>query len=370
MQAPVQQPLEYKYNRIKVIGKGSFGEAVLVRNKEDRRRYVAKEINLATMSHKEKEDAKNEIRVLAQLSHPNIVKLYEYLMYRSKLYIVMEYADGGDLDGKIKKAKQVNSPFQEDQIMNWFVQLCLSLKHLHDKRILHRDLKAGNVFLMNNGIVKLGDFGISTVLRNTLAQAMTVCGTPYYFSPEICKNKPYNNKSDIWALGCVLYEMITLNHAFNGRNIYELMKAICVGRYNPISNAYSRELSQLLNKMLAIDPRLRLSIDNLLRVNFVQEELRKLTSVERQPQRDALAHQPRRTPESRSPDGGHLPPVNPQSDWIRRKQEELQRDREREQERQRERERDREAREKERQRERDRLRELEHERQRERELER
>lgn len=119
--------------------------------------------------------------------------------------------EGGDLAAVIKERKEANKPFSEDELMQWFVQLCLALKHIHENRILHRDLKASNVFLTARNCVKLGDFGISKVLEGTLEAAMTVVGTPYYMSPEVCQSKPYTLKSDIWALGCLLYEMCTLH---------------------------------------------------------------------------------------------------------------------------------------------------------------
>jgi len=279
MQGPVHLPLEFKYTRLQTLGKGSFGEAILVQQKEAHHYFVAKAINLGALSAKEKEDARNEVRLLSQLNHPNIIKMYECLMHRSRLYIIMEWADAGDLDKKLRKAEQEKTLIHEDLAMNWFVQLCLAVKHLHSLKILHRDLKTQNVLLMRSGIVKLGDFGISTVLRNTLAQAMTVCGTPYYFSPEICKSQPYNNKSDIWALGCVLYEIVALKHPFSGLNIYELMTSICNGAYSPIPTLYSLPLDILLSKLLSLTPLLRPSIDLVLRNDLIREHLRRLITM-------------------------------------------------------------------------------------------
>ena len=99
----------------------------------------------------------------------------------------MDYADGGDLTSKIKEAKEVSAGnlLSEDTVLNWFTQICLAIKHCHDRKILHRDLKAQNVFMMKNGIVKLGDFGIAKVLNSTVEKAVTIVGTPYYLSPEI-----------------------------------------------------------------------------------------------------------------------------------------------------------------------------------------
>jgi len=116
----------------------------------------------------------------------------------------------GDLATLIKKKKESGGRFSEEEIMQWFVQICMALNYIHARRIMHRDLKASNIFLTANNCVKIGDFGISKVLQGTLEAAMTVVGTPYYMSPEVCQNRPYTMKSDIWALGCILYELCTL----------------------------------------------------------------------------------------------------------------------------------------------------------------
>ncbi|VEL16238.1 unnamed protein product [Protopolystoma xenopodis] len=149
---------------------------------------------------------------MAKMYHPNIVKYcVSFEEENGCLHIVMEYCNGGDLYSKINAQKGIL--FSEDQVMDYFVQISLGLKHIHDRMILHRDIKSQNIFLTKDDRIKLGDFGIAKVLNSTLDLARTCIGTPYYLSPEICENKPYNNKSDIWALGCVLYEMATLKHA-------------------------------------------------------------------------------------------------------------------------------------------------------------
>ena len=117
---------------------------------------------------------------------------------------------GGDLSTVVEKRKHANVRLSENEIMHWFVQICLALKHIHSLRILHRDIKASNIFLTETNCVKIGDFGISKVLQGTLEAAMTVVGTPYYMSPEVYQNKPYTLKSDVWALGCLLYELCAL----------------------------------------------------------------------------------------------------------------------------------------------------------------
>uniref|UniRef100_A0A9J8CAM6 non-specific serine/threonine protein kinase n=1 Tax=Cyprinus carpio carpio TaxID=630221 RepID=A0A9J8CAM6_CYPCA len=200
-----------KYERLKKIGEGSFGKAILVKSRTDSRQYVIKEIGISRMSNKERQESRKEVAVLANMSHPNIVQYKESFEESGCLYIVMAYCEGGDLFKKINN--QRGTLFTEEQILDWFVQICLALKHVHDRKILHRDIKSQNIFLTKDGTIQLGDFGIARVLNSTVELARTCIGTPYYLSPEICENKPYNNKSDIWALGCVLYEMCTLKHA-------------------------------------------------------------------------------------------------------------------------------------------------------------
>ena len=132
----------------------------------------------------------------------------------------------GDLQFHIKRKLNKKEFFTEAEIWNWFVQICLSLEYIHGRKVLHRDIKASNIFLTGNNTVKLGDFGISKVLENTGSNAMTVVGTPYYMSPEVCQNHPYTFKSDVWALGCVLYELCTLKHAFSADNLLGLVYKI------------------------------------------------------------------------------------------------------------------------------------------------
>lgn len=106
---------------------------------------------------------------------------------------------------KIARQKELGTLFSEQQIVTWLVQMALAMNYVHDKKILHRDLKTQNIFLTSKGDIKIGDFGIARVLQHTYDCANTAIGTPYYLSPEICQEKPYNQKSDIWSLGCIFY---------------------------------------------------------------------------------------------------------------------------------------------------------------------
>ncbi|XP_036009687.1 serine/threonine-protein kinase Nek1 isoform X7 [Mus musculus] len=265
-----------KYVRLQKIGEGSFGKAVLVKSTEDGRHYVIKEINISRMSDKERQESRREVAVLANMKHPNIVQYKESFEENGSLYIVMDYCEGGDLFKRINAQK--GALFQEDQILDWFVQICLALKHVHDRKILHRDIKSQNIFLTKDGTVQLGDFGIARVLNSTVELARTCIGTPYYLSPEICENKPYNNKSDIWALGCVLYELCTLKHAFEAGNMKNLVLKIISGSFPPVSPHYSYDLRSLLSQLFKRNPRDRPSVNSILEKGFIAKRIEKFLS--------------------------------------------------------------------------------------------
>ena len=156
---------------------------------------------------------------LTDISHPNIVSYKEAFFSTNPdaLCIIMEYADGGDLYEKINKHKNMWTFFDEAEIWEYFIQIVKGLHRLHDMKILHRDLKCANVFLNQDGTVKLGDLNVSKVAKLGLVNTQT--GTPYYASPEVWKDKPYDYWSDIWSLGCVLYEMITLQPPFTANSM-------------------------------------------------------------------------------------------------------------------------------------------------------
>ena len=163
-----------------------IGAAYLVRNRAENKQYIAKKILLGALEQKEQDGALMEVNLLKNLNHPNIVSYKTSYICQGLLMIVMEYCEVGDLSFHIKKKLQKGENFTETEIFNWFVQLCLSLEYIHGRKVLHRDLKTQNIFLTGNNTVKLGDFGISKVLENTNGAAMTVVGTPYYMSPEVC----------------------------------------------------------------------------------------------------------------------------------------------------------------------------------------
>ena len=207
------------------------------------------------------------------MEHPNIIHFREVQNHNNYLYIVMDYADGGDLSMKIKE--QRGKFFPEDKILDWFTQVCLAIKHIHDRRILHRDIKSQNIFLMKNGQVKLGDFGIAKCLNHTIDKAKTYVGTPYYLSPEIINSQPYDFKSDIWSLGVLLYEMCALKMPFDASNLPQLYIKIINCNYPPLSNIYSEDLKKLVKSMLNETSLKRPNITDILDYPIIKQRIKK-----------------------------------------------------------------------------------------------
>ena len=249
---------------LKQLGKGAFGSVSLVRRKKDSQTYAMKRIRLIPLSEKEREVSLNEIRILASLNHQNIIAYKEAFLDDSSktLNIIMEYAEGGDIDSKIKENKQKNLYFSETTIWFWLMQLLEALLYLHSKKVIHRDIKGANIFLTKNNIVKLGDLGVSKIAQVGFAQTQT--GTPYYCAPEIWRERPYTDKCDIWSVGCILYEICALRPPFRGTSLKDLCANVERGRYLDIPNIYSQDLKDVIRRMLVVNERDRPSIDQLM----------------------------------------------------------------------------------------------------------
>lgn len=270
-----------KYKKIKYLGKGSYGAAILVELRSDpSQKFVVKEIVIGHLKPAEQQSAKNEADVLHQMNHSNITMYIESFVENSKLYIVMEHADGGDLSGAIQQRKSESKYWQEEEVMRIFVQICLALKHVHNANILHRDLKSQNIFLTKKGMVKLGDFGIAKVLDASDDQARTQIGTPYYLSPEICESKPYGRKSDVWSLGVVLYELLALEMPFQANSLPALVHRICTAEpnYSKVETRYSQGLVSLCKSLLMKNAEVRPSLNQVVKTDFIKGHISKLLS--------------------------------------------------------------------------------------------
>ena len=264
------------FNLGKYLGKGSFGSVQIVERKTDNKKYAMKRVRIDKLSEKDKKNALNEIRLLASLKHKNIIGYKEaFFDENSKtLNIVMEYADDGDISLKIKRNLKKKLIFDENTIWKWLIQLLEGIKYLHDNKIMHRDLKSANLFLCKNGLLKIGDLNVSTIAKNDLA--LTQTGTPYYTSPEIWKEKPYNNKCDIWSAGCIIYEICTLHVPFRGTNFKELFDNISLGKYSDINVNYSDDLRKILKLMIVVNPDMRYDAQSILECDIVKKKIKEL----------------------------------------------------------------------------------------------
>ena len=212
--------------------------------------------------------------------------------------LVLELCENGDLNDKIREKKLKNEKFSENEILQYFYEILQGLYYLHKNRVIHRDLKTLNIFLTENNHIKIGDFGVSKKLINNNIYAYTFVGTPYYLSPEICQNKPYDEKSDVWSLGVVLYELITLNKPFDSESQMGLFMKILKGKPAPINNtikhSYSQNLINLvIENLLDKDPLTRFSIQQTINSGifnkfFKEKEIKFKLSLKRKEQKKII----------------------------------------------------------------------------------
>lgn len=201
---------------------------------------------LAGMTSDQLRATNREVAVLKKLNHPHIVRYIESFVEDEHLVIIMEYCDAGDISNSVSAARSQSNPLTEEMILHWLLQAALALEYMHVNRVLHRDIKSSNIFLTSKNTVKIGDFGISRVLEHTNSFAMTMVGTPYYMSPEVCASKPYDSKSDVWSLGCVVYELCSFNYPFNSANLLGLIVKISNEEPAPLPSHYSQGLRDLI----------------------------------------------------------------------------------------------------------------------------
>lgn len=298
-----------RYEKIKLLGEGAFGSAYLVRPKDERRVFqVAKEIRISHLTEKQREGAVAESEVLRMLKHPNIIAYINSFSEGSRMYIVMEYADGGDLAAKIKERKDSNTHFEEWEVMRIFVQLVLALIYIHSRKIVHRDLKPLNVFLTLQGVVKLGDFGIARVLESSTCGAQTTIGTPHYLSPEVVNNEAYGTRSDLWSLGVVTYELCALRVPFGGNSLPAVAMKIMGADPEPLA-LRSPELNWIVMSLLSKEPSQRPRLEAVQRLPFVQKYIEELLSYSRETGAGGCEAMTERRSRRTEPDGRAEPSV-------------------------------------------------------------
>jgi len=313
--APVTRMALSDFEKLVTIAKGSFGTVYKAVRKDNGRVYALKQVEISNMNRAEREEAVDEVRardasprddanrnfprpenrgvfqylsltksrprlhqarVLAGLDSKYVIKYYDCFLEDGKLNIVMQYAPNGTLHSRLQAQRGKGLP--EDKVWQFFIQSLLGLRHVHSKKIIHRDVKSLNLFFDQDDNVLLGDLGIAKVLSPNTMFARTIVGTPYYLSPELCEDKPYNEKSDVWALGVVLYEMCAGGkHPFDAQNEGALIRKIMKGAYAPLPGGkFSSQLSDVLRACLTMDHRARPDTAAVLRNPAVVSRARSL----------------------------------------------------------------------------------------------
>lgn len=258
-----------KYIKQKLIGKGAYGEAWMVKRTEDGQIFVAKIMDLTNTPEKRRKYAFAEVRCLSNCNHPNVIQYLEDSgVEGSEIVIIMELADACDLGTQLRNG---NVTFSEREAGILFTQLILALHHIHSRRVIHRDIKSGNIFLTTCGLLKIGDFGFSQQYDQTVSESVagTFLGTPYYLSPEMWRSKRYGKKTDVWAAGVVLYETLAHKRPFQGSSLSDLKRNVLEGHIEPIPDV-GREMMELIFSTMNPDPEKRPSTTQILAMPLMQ----------------------------------------------------------------------------------------------------
>uniref|UniRef100_A0A3P8TWF6 MAP/microtubule affinity-regulating kinase 3 n=1 Tax=Amphiprion percula TaxID=161767 RepID=A0A3P8TWF6_AMPPE len=269
-----EQPHIGNYRLLKTIGKGNFAKVKLARHVLTGKEVAVKIIDKTQLNSSSLQKLFREVRIMKMLNHPNIVKLFEVIETEKTLYLVMEYASGGEVFDYLV----AHGRMKEKEARAKFRQIVSAVQYCHQKCIVHRDLKAENLLLDADMNIKIADFGFSNefTLGNKLD---TFCGSPPYAAPELFQGKKYDGPEvDVWSLGVILYTLVSGSLPFDGQNLKELRERVLRGKYR-IPFYMSTDCENLLKKFLILNPSKRGSLEQIMRdrwmnVGYEEDELK------------------------------------------------------------------------------------------------
>eukprot|EP01063_Lacrimia_lanifica_P013621 TRINITY_DN20256_c0_g1_i1.p1 TRINITY_DN20256_c0_g1~~TRINITY_DN20256_c0_g1_i1.p1 ORF type:complete len:688 (+),score=230.08 TRINITY_DN20256_c0_g1_i1:70-2133(+) len=301
------------YTFLQALGQGrnKTSSVMLMEDNRDRQKHVVKRVDLTMLEAEPRKKTKQECDLLIALRHPNIVKYRESVSTGKWHYTVMEYCEGGSLEEYVaRRRKSGAGPFPEAQVLRWMAQVCAALQYCHDNNVLHRDLKTATCFLSSDCTdLLLGDFGIAKVLPNSLAVAQTIIGSPCNMSPEVIQGRAYNTASDLWSLGCLIYEVVALRKPFPAQSLHQLVQQVTVDKPPPPPAHCSAVMAKIIAGLLVKDPDRRTRLSDILSLPEVQAALL--------PRKPSLHHL---REDDRHPDGGgavaRAPDLVPMDKWL------------------------------------------------------
>jgi len=272
-----------KYEIRSVLGKGSFSTVYVATRKMDGERFALKRVDWFGMKKSSK--CFKEIIALESLKHDHIIECVDHFRTTRGFFIVLEWAGAGDLKRMLKRVKERHSRFHEKVVWNYFIQIARAVSFMHENRMIHRDIKPANIFIMPDGRLKLGDLGLSRALSEETVRAYSRVGTPLYMAPEVLQGNGHDFKSDLWSLGCVLYELALLHSPFEVgcKTMKGLFNRILRAEYFPIPANFSNGYHDFVHKLLDPDPRQRPDAKALNEKAHVLQETAADESEELQP---------------------------------------------------------------------------------------